>query len=68
MAHYLRRIRLTCSVPALHALADEIERQFPDDEKTSQLFGVIAAKFERLAKALHQRAHLLIQAAETGKE
>jgi len=35
LAPYLRRIRLTRSTPALHALANEIEHKFADDEATS---------------------------------
>lgn len=51
LAHYLRRTRLTQSVPALRALADEIERRFGYDEAARRLIGVIAAKAARLAAA-----------------
>ena len=37
LALYIRRIRLTRSVPALNALADEINREFPTDEATRRL-------------------------------
>ncbi|MDA1196210.1 MAG: hypothetical protein O2894_13655 [Planctomycetota bacterium] len=46
---YLRRIRLTRSVPALHALADEIERKFLTDEATPRLLAVIEVKTARMA-------------------
>jgi len=49
LVRYLRRIRLTRSVPALHALADEIEREYPTDEATPRLLCVIAVKAARLA-------------------
>ena len=48
---FLRRIRLTRSIPALHDLADEIELRFPEDEATSRLRGVIASKAKRPAEA-----------------
>lgn len=49
LALYLRRIRLTRSVPGLYALADEIDREFPDDEATPRLLAAIAVSVERLA-------------------
>ena len=51
LAAYLRRIRHTRSVPMLHALADELRRDYPTDEATPRLFGVIVAKANRLAGA-----------------
>lgn len=51
LAAYLRRVRLTRSVPALHALANEIERQFPCDEATPRLLAVIGVRAKRLAGA-----------------
>ncbi len=46
---FLRRIRATRSVPALHSLADEIEREFPSDEATPRLLAVIAVRVTRPA-------------------
>lgn len=54
LALYLRRIRLTRSVPVLHAMAVEIERRFPNDEATPRLIGVIAIKAARLVEAQAQ--------------
>jgi hypothetical protein len=51
LAYYLRRIRLTHSVPALQRLANEIEAQYPEDGATPRLKGVIAAKEARLIEA-----------------
>ena len=51
LGRYLGRIQLTHAVSALHALAREIERRFPEDEATARLLGVIALKLERLALA-----------------
>lgn len=34
---YLRRIRFTRSAPVLHAIAAEVERQFPSDEATPRV-------------------------------
>jgi hypothetical protein len=50
-AHFLRRIRLTHSVPALTTLAGEISERFPDDDFTSRLLGVIGVKTARLSSA-----------------
>jgi len=50
LAHYVRRIRLADSVPALHELADEIEQRFAGDEASPLLRGVIGAKGERLTR------------------
>ncbi|MDA1081987.1 MAG: hypothetical protein O2973_09990 [Gemmatimonadetes bacterium] len=41
---YLRRIRLTRSIPALYALSDEIERELPTDEAMPRLLAMIAVK------------------------
>ena len=51
LAMYLRRIGITRSVSALNALADEIERAYPNDEATPRLLGVIAVKAAQLAGA-----------------
>ena len=51
LADCLSRIRLTHSIPALHALADEIAAAFPTDIATPTLARVLAAKVERLANA-----------------
>ena len=49
LAVYLRRIRLTRRVPALQALAHEIETRFPADEATPRLLSVIAGKATQIA-------------------
>ena len=57
LALYLRRIRLTRSVLALKALADEIEQQYPTDEATPRLLDVIAVKVARLATSNYPSAY-----------
>ena len=49
LALYLRHIRLTRAIPALHALADEIKRGQPNDEATPRLLAVITVRIKRLA-------------------
>ena len=51
LASFLRRIQRTHAVPALQAIAEEISRQFPTDEATPRLLGMIARKVKRLAGA-----------------
>ena len=51
LALYLRRIGLARSVPALAALAHEIERRYRGDEATPRLLAVIALRVKRLAGA-----------------
>jgi hypothetical protein len=51
LAYFLRRIRLTQSVPALHSLANEITAEYSEDEATPRLLGLIAAKAARLTGA-----------------
>ena len=51
LAYSLLRIRLTHAVSALHSLAKEIEAEYPEDEATPRLMGLVAAKAARLAGA-----------------
>lgn len=50
LAHYLRRIPRTNSLPALSHLAREIVERFPEDEATPRLTSVIAGKVARLTR------------------
>lgn len=48
LGRYLGRIQLTHAVPALQAIAAEVAREFPTDEATPRLLGMIALKVKRL--------------------
>jgi hypothetical protein len=49
LARYLRRIRITRSVPALHARASEIERDYPTDEATPRLLALAVLRVKPIA-------------------
>jgi hypothetical protein len=55
LAGFLRRIRLTDTITALRNLAGEIKAQYPEDEATPRLKGVVEAKAARLEGAIHSQ-------------